>query len=154
MRSLSTGAAGIALGLAIAACAVRSSAPTRQSPEYSLRQKEISDLWMQIRDWRHDAHMEVDPPQPYFQGLRGSTVRQTANAACADAHVPPPACTDVCDLADAICDNAESICSIASELEGDTWAQEKCDSAKASCKEAKQECCGCDDEAAKQAVVP
>jgi hypothetical protein len=134
----------LGLGLALAACAPNGHrVPAWQ--EHSLKKHEITELWTQIRGWRHEAHMDVEPPPFLIRSLRDKSVRQAAMA-CPDSHVPPKTCTDICDLADAICDNAENICSIAGEMPDDTWARQKCDSAKASCKEAKQLCCGCDDD--------
>ena len=142
--------AGLAIGLAIAACAAKGGAG---APKWQIsmdKKQEITALWTQIRDWRREAHMEVEPSSGTLQYARGMTVRQAAET-CPDSHVPPPSCNDICDLADAICDNAENICGIAGEMPDDIWAREKCDSAKASCKEAKQQCCGCNDDATKAA---
>jgi hypothetical protein len=147
---------GLAIGLAIAACA---QGPGTQRPLWdrdSEKKHEITALWAQIRGWRHDAHMDVEPPQALIQSLLRLTVRQ-AGGVCPDSHVPPASCGDICGLGDAICENAENICVIAAELNGDGWAREKCNSAKASCREAKQRCCDCDDEAVKAlspAVTP
>jgi hypothetical protein len=143
-------AAGLVIGLAIAACAAKGASP---QPKWQIamdKKQEITALWTQIRDWRREAHMEVEPSTAVLQYARGMTVRQAAET-CPDSHVPPPSCNDICDLADAICDNAENICGIAGEMPDDIWAREKCDSAKASCKEAKQHCCSCDDDATKAA---
>jgi len=145
--------AGVALGVAIAACAQGSPRPVTWPRDLD-KKNEITTLWAQIRDWRREAHMDVEPPEPLILALRSKTVHQARASACPDAHVVPPTCTDVCDLADAICDNAESICGIASEMPEDGWAREKCDSAKASCKEAKQACCGCDDAGTGAEVAP
>jgi hypothetical protein len=69
------------------------------------------------------------------------TVQQVQQI-CPENHAVPPACSDVCSLADAICDNAEQICILADELgKGDTWAQDKCTSGKGSCRLAKKKCC-------------
>lgn len=144
-------ARGIALGLGIAttiAACVKGATPT---PEWQRRQQkmnEITALWTQIRDWRREAHMELDPsPATLFQ-WRDRTVREAARV-CPDGHEVPSSCDEVCNLSDAICDNAEAICGIATELgPKDELAQEKCQSAKASCREAKQRCCGCSEEPA------
>jgi hypothetical protein len=125
----------------LVACA----APSYQ-PEWAHHQQkmnEITALWTQIRDWRREAHMELDPsPADVFQ-WRGKPMTKW-DRVCPDSHVVPPVCDDVCRLATAICDNAEAICGIADELgKGDHDAQEKCTSAKASCTEAKQRCCNC-----------
>lgn len=133
--------AGIAIGAAIAACA----RPNGDLRRMQLDKKhEITALWTQIRDWRREAGMDVEPPASMVLQMRGKSPEKIRRV-CPTA--PPPAgCDDVCSLADAICDNAESICGIAAELGGDPWADEKCDSAKASCREAKQRCCDCDAE--------
>lgn len=109
------------------------------------KRTEIIALWTQIRSWRQEANMELDPaPQTVFE-MRKQTV-QNAERVCPDGHVVPTTCNEVCNLADAICDNAERICDIAAELgPGDKLGQEKCESAKASCREAKQRCCRCSD---------
>ncbi len=124
----------------LAACAGRSAAPQAQSQ--SARKNEITALWTQIREWRREAGMDVDPsPATVFAMSRQSV--HAVERKCAASHSVPATCGDVCSLADAICDNAESICSIAAELGDDPWAKGKCDNAKASCKEARQRCCDC-----------
>ena len=133
-------ACAFAAGLVVAACA----APTIPPPPAAVQ--EITMLWGQIRQWRHEARMEVEPAAASVVAMRSLSV-QVAVATCPDGHQVPPACNDLCDPADAICDNAERICDLATEL-GDTqwaeWSKEKCDSAKASCKEAKNRCCQCE----------
>lgn len=109
------------------------------------KRTEIISLWTQIRGWRQDAGMNLDPGPDSLIGVRGKTV-QGAQPVCRVQ--VPTTCNDVCNLADAICDNAERICDIATELgPDDKLGQEKCESAKASCREAKQNCCGCADKA-------
>jgi hypothetical protein len=133
----------VAAGLLIAtliACVAKS--PRGVKHTVDPRKNEITALWTQIRAWRREGKMEVEPAIAAIQSVRDKTVTQ-AQSVC-PARVPPPACTEICDLAGAICDNAESICAIADELGNDPWAREKCDSAKASCKEATETCCECD----------
>jgi hypothetical protein len=131
---------GAALALAIVACAQ----PT--IPPQPAAVQEITMLWGQIRQWRHEAKMEVEPAAASVIAMRSESV-QMAAATCPDGKRQPAACNDICDPADAICDNAERICGLAGELT-DTqwagWAKDKCDSAKASCKEAKKRCCECE----------
>jgi hypothetical protein len=131
---------------AIIAIAVACGGPNR-NVELMKQDKrtEIIALWTQIRSWRLDAEMPLDPaPKTVFE-MRKQTV-QGAQRVC-QAQVPTT-CNDVCNLADAICDNAERICEIAAELgPDDKLGQEKCESAKGSCREAKKNCCGCSDRA-------
>lgn len=139
-----SGTLGLLLGSSVAAIVACGGAPQKADWQQHLqRSNEITALWTQIRDWRREAGMELDPtPQNMFQS-RDKTVREVAKA-CPDGHQVPTTCGDVCSLADAICDNAEAICSIADELgKSDDFAQQKCTSAKASCREAKQRCCEC-----------
>jgi hypothetical protein len=104
---------------------------------------EIIALWTQIRGFRRDAHMDLDPSPSTELQWRQHSVGDAARV-CPDGHLVPRSCGEICSLADAICDNAEAICSIADELgKDDQAAQEKCSSAKASCGEAKQRCCNC-----------
>jgi hypothetical protein len=129
-----------ALVLAIVAC-VKAPSP---EPEWQRRQaklNEITALWTQVREWRRELGMELDPsPQSLFQ-IRGRKVSEVKKI-CPNGHSVHKTCADVCVLAGHICDNAETICIIADELgKNDQLAQEKCTSAKASCKEAKQRCC-------------
>jgi hypothetical protein len=133
-------ALGLGAGMTISAC-VKAPAPT--SPQ----KNEITALWTQIRDWRLEAGLPVDPPSADLMSARDSSVRK-ARAVCA-AQPQSQQCADVCDLGDAICDNAERICELAEDLHGDSWAEDKCTSAKASCREAKRRCCACDDRAAR-----
>jgi hypothetical protein len=105
------------------------------------RKNEITALWTQIRDWRREAGLQVDPRVEDMNQVIGTPVREVQRV-CPDNHPVPPTCSDVCSLADAICDNAEQICILADQLgKQDTWAQDKCTSAKASCREAKKKCC-------------
>ncbi|MDB4959038.1 MAG: hypothetical protein JWO36_6607 [Myxococcales bacterium] len=107
------------------------------------KENEITALWTQIRDWRREAHMELDPTRQTIFQWRGRSIPEAKNV-CPEAHPVPATCTDVCSLAENICDNAESICNIADELgKEDEYAQDKCGNAKASCREAKQRCCTC-----------
>jgi len=149
MRASRQALAGLISGLAIAAC-MSAGAPGVPKERHRGMQDDIENLWIQIRSWRHEAHMDLDPPATMLQYVRNMTAHQAAET-CPDSHVPPASCNDICDLADDICENAESICGIANELPGDDWARGKCNSAKASCKEAKQQCCKCDDDKAKAA---
>lgn len=140
MRGLAALAAGAAIAVLIVACA---KTPHVRSDNRQQKLNEITTLWVQIRDWRREAHMGLDPSPVETMQWRGRTVPEAARV-CPEAHRVPPACGDVCNLADAICDNAERICNLADELgRDDQLAQEKCTSAKASCREAKQRCCTC-----------
>jgi hypothetical protein len=135
--------AGIVLGAVIAACMTQ---PTAERPLSRRIDKmnELTALWVQVRDWRREAGMELDPSNALEAQFRGRSVKE-ARRVCPDNHVVPKTrlCNDTCSLSDAICENAEAICNIADELGKDDPAQEKCTSAKASCREAKQRCCNC-----------
>jgi len=141
VRALLGGAALAAVVAAgIAAC---SHAPHPNAAETRMQKlNEITTLWAQIRNWRREAHMELDPAPLTMSQWRGRTVPEAARV-CSEPIQVPPRCDDVCSLGDAICDNAERICTLADELGNDHLAQEKCTSAKASCREAKQRCCSC-----------
>jgi hypothetical protein len=143
-------AVGAACGWAAAACG--GSAPQRTWPEQSARRNEIIQLWAQIRDWRREAGMEVEPEPAAVMAMSRMSVTSAARA-CVPPPAPRGACGDVCSLGDAICDNAESICGIADELD-DAWARDKCDSAKASCREARERCCSCDQQPSEETVPP
>jgi hypothetical protein len=130
-------ACGVAAAAIVAAC-------VRPAPRPTPNRDEIMALWTQIRDWRHEAGLNVEPEPASILATRRLSV-QKARVVRSCPPVPPKACYDVCSLADAICDNAERICSIAAETPGDAWAAEKCDSAKASCREAKDRCCACEE---------
>ena len=132
-------AAGIVSLGALGSCA---RVPPRTNETRLQKLNEITTLWAQIRDWRREAHMELDPAPLTMSQWRGRTVPEAARV-CSEAVRVPPRCGDVCSLGDAICDNAERICTLADELGNDHLAQEKCTSAKASCREAKQRCCSC-----------
>ncbi|MBA3456248.1 MAG: hypothetical protein H0T42_24320 [Deltaproteobacteria bacterium] len=135
--------AGLALGVTFAGVVACGGA--QQTKGFDKR-NEISNLWTQIRGWRHEAKMDLDPPATFISVVRSQSARDAARVC--KAHVTEPAtCSDICSIADAICDNAEAICGLADELgKNDSFAQEKCTSAKASCREAKQRCCGCSDD--------
>jgi hypothetical protein len=150
VRGSPPGVRAVGLGLALAALIVgcmASSAPmapkAKESAMFDPRRQEILNLWTQIRGWRHDAHMDLEPAQAMQFASRGHSVDE-AKKVCPDGHKVPSVCGDVCNLGDDICDNAERICTLADELgKDDQEAQEKCTSAKASCREAKQRCCDC-----------
>jgi len=135
--------AGIVAGAAIGACMKPEPGPTTWQRGYEKR-NEITALWTQIRDWRQEAGMELEPAPKTILRVEAMDARRVRRERLCPAKAPPAACDDVCGLADAICENAESICGIAGELPGDDWAAEKCNSAKASCREAKQRCCSCE----------
>lgn len=104
---------------------------------------EITALSIQIREWRREAKLPVDPRREDVLAIAPKTIEE-ARYVCPASHPVPNSCGDVCSLADAICDNAEQICILADELgKDDKWAQDKCDSAKASCRDAKKLCCKC-----------
>ena len=104
---------------------------------------ELLTLWGQIRDWRHDAHMTLEPSASLQFQWKDKPFRDIKRV-CPDGHEVPKTCIEVCELSDDICENAELICRIADELgKNDVPAQEKCTSAKASCRESKQRCCDC-----------
>ncbi|HVK82788.1 MAG TPA: hypothetical protein VM513_01710 [Kofleriaceae bacterium] len=135
-------AAGLVLGGAIASivsCARPGNGPWLEKK--IAKHNEIAALWTQIRGWRRDAAMGLDPAPQAMSYVQGKSVREGIKA-CPVAK--PRACDDVCSLGDAICDNAEAICGIADELgKDDDFAQQKCASAKASCIESQQRCCEC-----------
>ena len=107
------------------------------------RDNEITALWTQIRQWRRDAHLPLDPSPHDVMAIGPRPVREVKHV-CPDNHHVPNTCNDVCNLSDDICDNAERICDLADQLgKGDEYAQDKCRSAKASCRESKQRCCDC-----------
>jgi hypothetical protein len=128
--------AGMAGGALVTACARR--------PPNGPRRDEVMALWTQIRDWRREAGIGVEPAASTVQQMAPMTVARARRMSTPCPTSPPRACHDVCSLADAICDNAERICDIAAELD-DGWASEKCNSAKASCREATERCCTCED---------
>lgn len=107
------------------------------------KENQITALWTQIREFRHEARMDLEPARSNvmkFFTLPVAAVKQV----CTQEHEVPKKCEDVCLLSTDICDNAEAICGIAADLgPEDTWAQDKCANAKASCREAKQKCCDC-----------
>jgi hypothetical protein len=118
------------------------------------RKNEITALWTQIRDWRREANLPVEPRREDVNSIRFTPVKEVQRV-CPEGHNVPETCNDVCSIADAICDNAESICILADELgKKDTWAQDKCASAKASCRDAKKKCCGCSEDKATEKSTP
>lgn len=134
---------GLALGLLVA---IAMWACVKRGPDEPLTDRaslitQQTALWTQIRDWRREAGLRVEPPAELFNEFRSRSLGE-AQRVCPDTHPITKTCEDICSLADAICDNAEAICDIAAKLgKDDRQAQDKCTSAKASCKEAKQRCC-------------
>ena len=133
MRATTLGAV-LAVAVGFAACAGAQKTDPTTGPK-----TEITALWTQIRDWRREAGLNVEPRREDVIGI-ANTPMKSVEPVCAADHSVPPACGDVCSLADAICDNAEQICILADDLK-DQWSADKCASAKASCREAKKNCC-------------
>jgi hypothetical protein len=135
---------GVVIGVGIAC------GPPRGPEEPRDKRTEIIALWTQIRDWRLEAGMGLNPAPDTLIGVRKQSVAGVQRVCNVQV---PTTCNDVCNLADAICDNAERICEIAAELgPNDKLGVEKCDSAKASCREAKQRCCKCSNDATKASI--
>lgn len=111
-------------------------------PELQGKRNEITALSTQIRAWRHEGGMEVEPDDDAVMAMQRTSATAAARA-CVLPAPPHAGCVDICEIGGAICDNAEDICAIAGELGNDAWAKEKCDSAKASCHEAQERCCEC-----------
>lgn len=143
---------GIAIGIMLAVAIWSCASPEKPRRLHDRRSELITQqtaLWTQIRDWRREAGLRVEPSAQSMLEMRGRTLKE-AQRVCPDTHPITKTCEDICSLADAICDNAEAICDIAAQLKDDRQAQDKCTSAKASCKEAKQRCCTkCSEEPAK-----
>jgi hypothetical protein len=145
MRTSTLGTVLVTAILIALACGPR---PAPKSP----KQDEITALWTQIRDWRREAGLPVDPRREDV--IATPPTVDHAKHVCPDAHPVPATCSDVCSLADAICDNADSICILADELgKDDKWAQDKCASAKASCRDAKKLCCKCSETDSKASMT-
>ncbi|CAN5901976.1 hypothetical protein BH11MYX2_BH11MYX2_21860 [soil metagenome] len=135
-------AAGIALAVLVG-CGGAQPLPNGQQT----KRDEILSLWTQVRGWRGEAKMNLDPPTQLIAVVGKLNVRDVKSKTCREGQNEPAQCSDICSIADNICDNAERICTLAEELgKQDDFAQEKCSSAKASCKEAKQRCCGCSEQ--------
>jgi hypothetical protein len=136
-------ALGLALTAVIIACGSR---PAMVEPPYIHRQHMLDKMdqrLSEIRQWRHERGMGIEPSSVDLLAAQKATVRQAKNV-CPDNHAVPKSCSDICILSDDICDNAEAICAIADELgKDDKEGQDRCASGKASCHEAKQRCCDC-----------
>jgi hypothetical protein len=103
-------------------------------PRGPTQSNEIVALWSQIREWRREAGMSLDPSC-------ATLVSFAPTDAHADGCAPATSSrADTCSLGDAICDNAEQICILAGELDANLWAHDKCTSATASCHEVQQLC--------------
>ena len=137
---------GLALGLLLAAVVIACGGRQSPDPDWQIRLRKLDEMdrrLSEIRQWRHERGMGIEPTSMDLLQARKQTVPQ-AKSVCPDHHVVPKVCSDVCLLADDICDNAEAICNIADELgKDDKEGQDRCASGKASCHEAKQRCCDC-----------
>ena len=71
--------------------------PTKPWPEQQARRNEITVLWAQIRDWRRDAGMEVEPDESAVMAMSRMTV-STAAKACVLQQAPRPACSEASSL--------------------------------------------------------
>lgn len=133
--------AGVLAAVLMVAC-MSGHAPRPGSDDRISKLNEITALWTQIRQFRADMHMELEPGPSALIAIQNKTVKDVQRV-CPDNHRVPKTCEDTCTLSGHICENAELICKIADELGPEDRSQEKCTSAKASCREAKQKCCNC-----------
>jgi hypothetical protein len=134
--------AGAALGAIVVACATVPKTPPPEWEKRMVQLQEIDRLYSEIRVFRSDMKLELEPPVTLQNAFRTKSTKE-ARAVCPDNHKIPATCDDSCRLSSHICENSELICKIADELGPQDRAQEKCTSAKASCREAKQRCCDC-----------
>lgn len=101
----------------------------------------IAQLSAEISDLRESRGMAREPSAAPIRAAHDApvpsavTVESTSGAS--------DVCRPTCTIASNICRNSAKICKLATELDGDEWADEKCDSGKVSCKEAKTACKGC-----------
>ncbi len=133
--------AGLLLAGLILSCAARKPPPEGWQHKMEKLQ-EIDRLYSEIRVFRSDMKMDLEPPVTLQNAFRDKSTKDAARV-CPENHKVPATCDDTCRLSSHICENAEQICKIADELGLQDRAQEKCTSAKASCREAKQRCCNC-----------
>ena len=144
--------AGLVIAALILSCAAGTSM-TRGESDRIAKMNEITSLWTQIREFRADMGLSLEPSVTMLNEFRNKSVKD-AQRVCADNHKVPKPCEDTCTLSGHICENADLICKIADELGEHDRAQEKCTSAKASCREAKQRCCNCSAKPPVQAEPP
>lgn len=130
--------AGLLLVVLVLSCAVNQ----RPVENRLAQQNEVTALWTQIRQFRAEMGLPLEPSASLMNEFQAKTVKD-AQRVCPDNHRVPKPCEDTCTLSSHICENAELICKIADELGPEDRSQEKCTSAKASCREAKQRCCNC-----------
>ena len=138
---------GLGLGLGVGgaiAVLIACAGPQRATPSDRQHKLDAMDLRLsEIRQWRHERGMGIEPSTRNLISARAETIRQAKNV-CPSNHVVPRSCSEICILGDDICDNAEAICNLADELgKDDQEGQDRCASGKASCHEAKQRCCDC-----------
>ena len=103
-------------------------------PHGPMQSNEIIALWSQIREWRREAGLSLDPSCATLVSFAPTDEHAGGCAASSQASA------DACSLGDAICDNAEQICILSGELDHNLWAHDKCTSATASCREVQQLC--------------
>jgi hypothetical protein len=145
---------GAALGAAVlAACASRQ--PVLSAGEVEERKKAIQGYWNEIEDWR--ATLKLPVARPSIGGSTPGAVDSPPKVRCQRTRRPATeACEDTCTVADHICENMESICRISGQLEGDSWAENKCRGARTACDQARQSCCECaqSDQTEKSSAAP
>lgn len=102
----------------------------------------IAQLSSEISDLRESRGM---PREPSAAPVREAHDTPTPSSVTTEelSGIENPVCRRTCTIASNICRNSTKICNLATELDGDAWADEKCDSGKVSCEEAKTACKGC-----------
>jgi len=150
------------LGVALGACCAVASACGASAPKASRAAPavpavedvgggdphvQIDALDRQIADEMARAHV----PPPATATCTGASCATAMSQPFATPMATDPechpakteTCTSACTLSTSICSNQQKICDLATQLVGDDWAANKCESAKASCRAAHDSCCSC-----------
>jgi hypothetical protein len=125
--------AGVAIALAIVACAAGHTSAVMPVVAHPSAHDQIEQLAAQIASKR-DA-LGISPASAHVR------VMGALPPSCTRAETDT--CKEMCTLSDDICSDAQKICDLAATLPGDPWAKDKCDSAQATCDDARHRCCEC-----------
>ncbi len=139
---------GAGLAVAFLACAVPRAQETKTmaAPPPSPADEWKLDIVGRMQDIRGDRTalgLRIEPSKQQIM----AAIQYRIAPMCPGNEPDSPTCETKCTLAQNICDNATEICRISdSELKGNSWAADQCNSARASCKEASKKCCSCNEE--------
>ena len=127
--------------------ALKAPAPTSDAPGAAVMpasgRDQIEELDAQITAAVTELKLDDARPEAIQSGQATpmGAVTAAGDPACRPAKTET--CSTSCTLSDSVCSNADKICTLAADMQGDTWAENKCKRANLMCQASHKKCCGC-----------